>query len=108
MSEKPIYVFAKWQVKEGQFDTVLKLVAELARESTAEEGNLFYKAFQSNNDANTIMMHEGYKGQSAADTHRQSAHYQDGIAKIIPLLKEREVVLTSALDFAEIDPANEA
>lgn len=99
MDQKPIYVFAKWQAKEGQLDTVLSLLKEVATKSTWEEGNLFYKIHQSNTDANTLLLFEGYKDESALAEHRNSEHFQTlVIGKIIPILEAREVILTTRLD----------
>ena len=98
MSKKPVYTFAKWQVKEGQLDTVLSLLAEVAAKSTAEKGNLLYEIHQSNSDANTLILFEGYKDEFALAEHRNSEHFQTlVIEKIIPLLDAREVILATQL-----------
>ena len=76
MGRKPVYTFAKWRVKDGQLAAVLGLLAELMAKSTAEEGNLLYQVHQSNSDANTLILFEGYKDESALTEHRQSEHYQ--------------------------------
>ena len=99
MDQEPIYVFAKWQAKEGQLGTVLSLLKEVAAKSTGEEGNLFYKIHQSNTDANTLLLFEGYKDEAALAEHRNSEHFQTlVIGKIIPILEAREVILTTRLD----------
>jgi len=98
MSEKPVYTFARWQVKEGQLAAVFSLLEELAAKSTAEEGNLLYLIHQSNSDENTLILYEGYKDDSALAEHRNSEHFQTlVIGKIIPLLKDREIVLAARL-----------
>jgi autoinducer 2-degrading protein len=100
MEQKPVYVFAKWQVKEGKLDIVLKLIAEVAKKSVEEKGNLFYKIHQSNSDANTLILFEGYTNEAAVDEHRNSAHFQTlVIGNIIPNLESREVILASELNF---------
>jgi len=98
MDKKPVYTFAKWRVKEGQLAAVLGLLAELMARSTAEEGSLLYEVHQSNSDANTLILFEGYKDESALTKHRQSEHYQTLVSgKIIPLLEDREIVVTTQL-----------
>jgi quinol monooxygenase YgiN len=98
MSQIPVYAFAKWQVKEGLLDTVLNLLAEVARKSIQEKGNLFYKVHQSNTDANTLILFEGYTDQLAVEEHRNSIHFQQiVIGQIVPNLVNREVVLASQL-----------
>ncbi len=98
MGKKPVYTFAKWRVKEGQLVAVLDLLADLTAKSTAEDGNLVYKIHQSLSDANTLILLEGYKDESALAEHRNSEHFQTlVIGKIIPLLEDREVVVTTQL-----------
>jgi len=98
MNEQNIHVFAKWQIIEGELYTVLAYLPELADKSTAEPGNLYYKVYQDNTDPNLIMLNEAYQDEEALVAHRNSQHYQDiVVAKIVPLLKERQVMLTHQL-----------
>jgi (4S)-4-hydroxy-5-phosphonooxypentane-2,3-dione isomerase len=98
MSKENIYTFAKWRVKEGRLETLFGLLAELTAKSTAEKGNLVYKIHQSNSDANTLVLYEGYKDESALAEHRNSEHYRTlVVGKIIPLLEDREIVVTTRL-----------
>ena len=99
MSQQPVYTFAKWQVKEGQLDTVLSLLAAVAKQSIEEKGNLFYKVHQSNADANTLVLFEGYADAAAVEEHRNSTYFQEiVVGQIIPNLESREVILASQLD----------
>jgi quinol monooxygenase YgiN len=100
MSQESITVFAKWQVKDGQLSAVLNLLSEVAAKSIAEKGNLFYRVHQSNDDANTIILFEGYKNEAALAEHRNSEHFQTLVIKeIVPMLENREVLLTTELVF---------
>ena len=93
-----VYTNAKWQVKEGQLKNVLGILQEMARQSRAEEGNLFYEIYQSNSDSNTIILHEGYKDAAAAEAHRNSPHYQTMVlGQIVPQLDNREVIHTNRI-----------
>ena len=99
MNQKPVYLFAKWKVKEGQLDIILKLLPELAEKSRTEEGNLFYKIHQSNSDEHTLMLYEGYEDASAVEAHRNSDHFQNLVlSKIVPNLESREAILASELN----------
>ena len=98
MEQKPITVFAKWQVKEGQLDTVLNLFNELVNKTRQEEGNLFYTVHQSNTEPSTFMLYEAYKDEAAVAAHRASEHFQAiALAQIIPVLANREVILATQL-----------
>ncbi|HEY8897407.1 MAG TPA: putative quinol monooxygenase [Niastella sp.] len=98
MSTVPVYAFAKWQVKDGELATVLSLLEQVAQESRKEKGNLLYKVHQSISDVNAIHLYEGYVDAVAAEEHRNSDHFQNIVIKtIIPLLSNREVVMTKLL-----------
>jgi len=98
MDQNAVFVHAKWQVKEGNLDTVLQLMKEAAEKSTQEEGNLFYKLHQSKENQNTIVLYEGYIDANAVETHRNSEHFKNIVVEqVVPLLENREVILMNRL-----------
>jgi quinol monooxygenase YgiN len=98
MNTQPIHVFAKWQVKPGHIDIVLAHIKDAAQKSRQEKGNLFYNVHQSTTDANTIVLFEGYTDEAAVAEHRATSHFQDiVIGQIVPLLENREVIVTTPL-----------
>lgn len=100
MESSPIHVIAKWKVREGELATVLALLPELVKATSAEEGNLFYKIQQDKADPNTLVLFEGYKDEVAAAEHRNSVHFQTIVTgKIVPLLEAREINITTPLNF---------
>jgi (4S)-4-hydroxy-5-phosphonooxypentane-2,3-dione isomerase len=99
MNGKPVYLFAKWQVKEGYVDQVLELLAQMTEKTRKEEGNLFYRTHQSISDANTLMLYEGYVDSAAVEAHRNADYFQSlVISKIVPILESREAILASELN----------
>ncbi|MET0637755.1 MAG: putative quinol monooxygenase [Chitinophagaceae bacterium] len=98
MATSEIHVFARWKVKEGNKPDVLKLLKTLASKTLSEKGNLFYRINQSKTDASTLILFEGYTDESAQKAHVDSDHYKELAAKIIPLLDEREVFITTPLE----------
>ncbi len=99
-NQNPIHVFATWKVKEGQVDNVLNLLKTVHDESIKEEDNLFYKIHQGNSDTNTIILFEGYTNEKAIEDHRNSAYFQEIVlGKIVPLLDNREIILTTPVDY---------
>lgn len=94
-----IHVFAKWEVKEGQLEHVLNFLKIVHDESIKENGNLFYQVHQSKSEPNTIILFEGYSDEHALEDHKKSLHYQEYVLKtIIPLLENREVIITSPVN----------
>ncbi|MBF4516951.1 antibiotic biosynthesis monooxygenase [Flavobacterium sp. ANB] len=99
-NQNPVHVFATWKVKEGQVENVLQLLKTVHHESIKENGNLFYKVHQSNSDANTIILFEGYISEDAVTQHRNSHYFQDLVlGQIVPLLDNREIVLATPLNY---------
>lgn len=91
-------MFAKWQVKEGQLNAVLELIKQVAEKSREEEGNLFYKIHQSTQDANTLLLYEGYVDEAAVEVHRNSGYFQQlVIGQIVPMLENREVIVATEI-----------
>ena len=99
MGTSPVYVFARWKVKEGKLQELLQLLTSLRTQTRAEEGNLFYTVCQDNTDADTLLLSEGYTSAAAQQAHVNSDHYKKlATGGIVPLLNEREVFLTTPLE----------
>lgn len=97
-NKKPVHVFATWKVKEGEIENVLNLLTIVKEITEKEKGNLFYKIHQSNSDENTLLLFEGYTSEAAIAEHRESSHFQDFVInKIVPLLENREIILTTPI-----------
>ena len=98
MAQKPITVFAKWQVKQDHLDTVLNLFTELVEKTRQEEGNIFYTIHQSITEPHTFMLYEVYKDEASVAAHRASDHFQTlAVGQLIPLLDNREVILATQI-----------
>lgn len=98
MKPKPLYLFAKWQLKKDSMQAVLQLIPELMDKTRQEAGNLQYNIYQSMADANQLVLFEAYKDNESLETHRNSEHFQSiVINQIVPLLENRELVLASEL-----------
>src|SRR5262245_33066791 len=77
----PIHVFARWKVKDGNIQAVLKLLKEVRSKTEEEKGNLFYKINQSQTDANTLMLFEGYVDDVAQREHVNADYYKEVVVK---------------------------
>ena len=85
-------IIAKWRIKEPETSRLLKLLPELVEKSRKEAGNLSYTIYQSENDPNELILHEQYANAAAAETHKQSEHYQRIVVnQIVPHLAVRDV-----------------
>lgn len=86
-------VIVKWRIKEPETIRILKMLPELVEKSRGEPGTVSFTIYQSENDPNEFILHEEYIDSAAAETHRQSDHYQRIVAnQIIPHLALREVM----------------
>lgn len=100
MATTPVHVFARWKVKEGSMPEVLQLLQALRAQTLSEAGNLFYSIHKSSTDDNTLILFEGYTSASAQEDHVHAAHFKTlAIDGIVPLLSEREVFLTTPLEY---------
>ena len=98
MEERPVVLFARYKVKDGHLPNLLGLLKEVTAKSTEEEGNLFYYIHQSHTDINTLMLYEGYENKAAVEDHFNSQHFKDIVVRqIMPLLEDRDVILSSPL-----------
>jgi len=94
--EKELIV--KWKIKESETARILKLLPTLVEKTKKEEGNLFYAIYQSENDANELLLHERYADADAVEAHKNSEHYQKIVVdEIIPHLEIREVTIVKRL-----------
>jgi quinol monooxygenase YgiN len=94
-----IHVFATWKVREGQVEKVLDLLKAVRAESIKETGNLFYNIHQSISEPNILVLSEGYTSEETVKEHRNTPYFLDLIlGQIVPLLDNREIILTYPLD----------
>lgn len=99
MDQQYIYTFAKWQVKPGQLETVLKLLTQVASKTREERGNLFYKVYQNKAEKNTLMLFEGYLNEVAMQEHRTAKYFYSIVTEqVVPLLESREIIVASQLE----------
>ena len=99
MATTNIHVFARWKVKEGYMRAVIQLLKDAHSKTILEKGNLFYMIHQSQADANTLVLFEGYVDAAAQQAHTNSEHFKKVIVEqIIPLLEEREVTLAIPME----------
>lgn len=93
MNTEPLYLLARWRVREGALDTVLSLLPELIAATRREPGNRLYRVFQHGHaDQRTLLLLEAYADRAALEAHRQSEHFQRIVlGQIVELLEAREV-----------------
>jgi quinol monooxygenase YgiN len=86
-------ILVKWKIKESETVRILKRLPELVEQSRKEKGNMTYSIYQAEKDFNDLILHEQYIDAAAAESHRQSEHYQRiVVGEIIPHLATREVI----------------
>ena len=91
-------LIVKWKIKEAELPRILALLPELAEKTKNEDGNVFYRIYQSETDSGVLVLHEQYVDAEAAEAHRQSDHYQQIVAaQIAPHLEIREVIAVRKL-----------
>lgn len=87
-----IQLTAHYVVASERRDEAIGLIAEIARLSRLEPGNLSYDAYQSFDDPTRIALIEIYENDEAVQAHRESRHFQELVlAQLVPILTSRTV-----------------
>lgn len=87
-------MIVKWKIREPETMRILSMLPELVDKSRQEEGNVSYNIYQSETDPGELVLHEEYASAPAAESHKQSEHYQRIVLdQIVPHLASREVTL---------------
>ena len=84
-------VSATWTAEPGQEGVVLDAIEKLTPPSRAEEGNVFYQAYQDPGESSVFHLFEIYADEDAYAAHGASEHFAEfGHGQAIPVLAKRE------------------
>ena len=87
----PYVVSATWTAHPGQEDVVRGAIENLTPPSRAEEGNLYYQAYQDPAEPSVFRLFEVYADEAAYAAHGASAHFKEfALEQAIPVLANRE------------------
>lgn len=85
-----LIVVAQYVVKEGQEDTVVRLMRSNAEASRQEPDCLEFSVHQDVDNPRRILLFERYTDEEAFQAHRQTPHFRDVVERqVVPLLQER-------------------
>lgn len=95
-----VVLSATWIAKQGEAETVLDALRNLAPASREESGNMYYQAYQDPEEPNVFRIFEIYADQDAVTAHTQYPHFvQWAAGQAIPALEERRREFYQTLDF---------
>lgn len=84
-------VAAIWRAKEGQADTILRVIEKMTPLSRQEPGCLFYQAHRSPTDPNLFFLYEQYVDEAGYEAHMATSHFEQYVkGEVIPNLESRE------------------
>jgi quinol monooxygenase YgiN len=84
-------VSATWTANPGQEGVVLDAIEKLTPPSRAEEGNLYYQAYQDAAQPSVFRLFEIYADEAAYAAHGVSEHFAEyALGQAIPVLADRE------------------
>jgi quinol monooxygenase YgiN len=79
-----------WTVKEGDLDTVLDAIRQVAAPSRQEPGVRVYQPYRDPDKPNVIRLFEVYDDEAAFKIHCDSEHFQKWVlGTAVPLLEDR-------------------
>ena len=92
-------VAAIWKAKEGQADTVLRVIEKMTPLSRKEPGCLFYQAQRSLDDPNVFFLYEQYRDAARYEAHMATPHFEQYVrGEAIPNLESRERAFYETID----------
>ena len=84
-------VSATWTTEPGQEDVVRDAIEKLTPPSRAEQGNVFYQAYQDPAEPSVFRLFEIYADEEAYAVHGASDHFKTfALEQAIPVLANRE------------------
>ena len=93
-------VAAIWRAKEGQADTILRIMEKMTPLSRQEPGCLFYQAHRSPTDSNLFFLYEQYVDEAGYEAHMATPHFEQYVkGEAIPNLESRERAFYETLNF---------
>lgn len=94
-----VVLLASYRSVPGRGDEVATALRDMLAATRAEPGCVLYLVNRSKDDPDHFVLYEQYEDEAALDAHRESAHFQGIVGKlVIPLLLKREWELFSLLD----------
>ncbi len=92
-------VAAIWKAKEGQADTILRVIEKMIPLSRKEPGCLFYQAHRSLDNPNVFFLYEQYMDAAGYEAHMASPHFEQYVkGEAIPNLESRERAFYETID----------
>ena len=84
-------VAAIWRAKEGQADTILRVIEKMTPLSRQEPGCVFYQAHRSPTDPNLFFLYEQYVDEAGYEAHMATPLFEQYVkGEAIPNLESRE------------------
>jgi len=104
MADDPVLVFASFEPKPGQEETVQKTLQGMVGPTRQEPGNEIYDLYERKNGPDGMLsfhLFEKYKDAAALEYHRETEHYKNYRATITEHLDVPiGVVVLAAIDAA--------
>ena len=86
-----VLIIAKLVAKDGKAEEFIEVTKPLIAGSQAEEGNIEYILYRSQDDPNTFHFIEKWRDMDAIKAHQSASHYVEAGPKLGPLLAGKEV-----------------
>ncbi|MFL5628860.1 MAG: putative quinol monooxygenase [Ktedonobacteraceae bacterium] len=92
-------VAAIWKAKEGEADTILRVIEKMTPLSRKEPACLFYQAQRSPENPNVFFLYEQYKDAAGYEAHMATPHFEQYVrGEAIPKLESRERAFYETID----------
>jgi len=96
MSQPPVKITASLTAHPGKAEELHALLLGMLPHCRAEPGNLRWDIWRDTAHPGRYVLDELYRDTGAAETHRQTPHYRDYLARV-PALAERSALVLEAV-----------
>jgi len=91
-----LFIFARFQAREGQAEAVLAALHEVAGPTRQEPGCLAMNYFRATRDPNAIFLHSRWTDEAAFELHAGYRHTVKFLEEVAPLV-DHELEITRTL-----------
>jgi quinol monooxygenase YgiN len=92
-------VAAMWRAKEGQEETIARVIETMTPLSREEPGCLYYQVQRSLDDPRLFFLYEQYVDEAGYEAHMSTPHFEEHVkGEAIPNLESRERSFYETID----------
>lgn len=89
---KQVFTVASLEAQEGKFEELKRVVAELAKGTREEKGNIEYTIIEDSSKPNALFSIEKWENEAEEAKHWETPHLKDALAKLEGVLAKEPII----------------